>query len=103
MSKIVEINGVIVGENGDVALNESKFEGLLIDSGFDINGEDGIIDSTLVFDYAFDLGFTAISLYADSDDYHFVMKNYDLSNLEKDNKEIYDAIDQLIDDYIEKC
>lgn len=98
MGNIIEINGIIVGNNGDVCLNESKFEDLLIDSGFNINGDDGIIDSTLVFDYAFDLGFIVISLYYDSDDYHFVMKNNDLSNLEKSNKEMYDIINQLMDD-----
>lgn len=102
MGKIVEIDGVIVGNNGDITLNESKFEDLLIESGFNIYGDDEIIDSTLVFDCAFDLGFTVISLYADSDNYHLVMKNSDISKLEETNKEMYNAIDKLIDNYSEK-
>lgn len=99
MGNILEINGVIIGNNGDVTLSESKLEDVLINLGCDIKGDDGIIDSTLVIEQALKFGFVVISLYYDSDDYHFVMTNEEMLDLERYNPRMYDAINQIIDDY----
>lgn len=102
MSKIVEKNGIIVGMNGDIAINENKFEDLLINSGFNIyDDEDAdMISTDKVLDYAKELGFIAFSLYEDVDDFHFLLKLNDYEKIETLDNKFYKNLEKVVEDYV---
>ena len=101
MIELFEKDGIFVGKNGAVSIREDVFENFLKKSGYNINDESGedVVDSTKVFDIAFDLGFLPLS---DEEDgiYRFLMNPYELYNLQEADPKLYDLVNTSMLDYV---